>query len=395
MLPKKCIRVILIFKTHLVEEEVFCRIDDESFDGRSEREVLVPGGEVHERGIPMDDALCDPVEYGSLPVVVGVDRGGEEQLDDRIAVEGKVGRVSKVAVVRTVQNVHEVIRVTVIPSPSKQTQGVLSCLGPFKIRRPVDLEKVNSNIHRGKIALDRFADFHRVEHVRTAHRHHPKGGVESLGVSCLRKELPGHVRVVGVVLDVVVVAEHVWWHPVDRDVRGPLGEGDDCGFVDRVVDCLSYFPVGERGGVPWCLDPRFAFVVSPVCVGVVVPVPVVHGEEPDVHAWSDEQREVLVCLDVVEGRGVGILHALNGVVLELLESRGGIRDDFEDEGINPQWWTVPVLQVLRQGDVVVWEPFDELEGPGAAGVLVRVCSPVLCIGGADDRRGRHRKAGKD
>ena len=44
--------------------------------------------------------------------------------------------------------------------------------------------------------------------------------------------------------------------------------------------------------------------------------------------------------------------------------------------------------------MVVWDPFHELERPGAAGMLVRIRAPFLCIGGGNDRCGRHGEAGK-
>ena len=73
----------------------------------------------------------------------------------------------------------------------------------------------------------------------------------------------------------------------------------------------------------------------------------------------------------------------------------GVSDDLEGEGVKPQWWSVPVLWVFGEGDVVVWDPFHELERSGAAGVLVCVRSPLLCVGGADDRCRGHGEAGKD
>lgn len=91
----------------------------ESFDGGSEREVLVPVREVHERCVLVDYVLCDLIEECSELEVVGVGRGGEEQLDDRVAVEGDVGRGPNGAVVLTIQQVHEVIRVPIVPGPSE------------------------------------------------------------------------------------------------------------------------------------------------------------------------------------------------------------------------------------------------------------------------------------
>ena len=73
----------------------------------------------------------------------------------------------------------------------------------------------------------------------------------------------------------------------------------------------------------------------------------------------------------------------------------GVSDDLEDEGVKPQWWSVPVLLVFGEGDVVVWCPFYKLEGSSAAGVLVCVRSPFLCVGGADDRCRGHGEAGED
>jgi len=163
--------------------------------------------------------------------------------------------------------------------------------------------------------LNCLSDFLYIIQVRSVVGRHPEGGVEPVGVACLRKELFCFGRVVGVVLDVVVIAEHVRRHPVLRDVRGPLVQSDDRGLVDRVVDRLAYLSVCEWFEVPGCLFPGLIVVAFAVTVSVVVPVPVVHGEIPDAHAWSDLEGEVLVCLDDVIGRGVWVLHPLDGVVL--------------------------------------------------------------------------------
>ena len=163
--------------------------------------------------------------------------------------------------------------------------------------------------------MDRLADVLYIIQAQSVYRGHPEGGVEPVGVACLRKELSCFGRVVGVVLDVVVVAEHVRRHPVLRDVCGLLVQSDDRGLVDRVVDRLSYLSAREWFEVPGCLFPGLTRVAFAVAVSVVVPVPVVHGEVPDAHAWSDLEREVLVCLDDVIGRGVRVLHPLYGVVL--------------------------------------------------------------------------------
>ena len=94
-------------------------VHGESFDVCPERKVLVPVCEVHERCVPVDKALCDLIEECSELEVVGVDRGGEKHLDDRVAVEGDIACGPKGAVVRTIQHVHEVIRVPIIPGPSE------------------------------------------------------------------------------------------------------------------------------------------------------------------------------------------------------------------------------------------------------------------------------------
>ena len=133
-------------------------VDGESFDGGSEREVLIPVREVYERCVPVDNVLCDFIEECSELEVVGVGRGGEEQLDERVAVEGDVACGPERALIRTIQNVHEVIWITVISSPSKQTHRVFPCLGLRKIRRPIDLVDLHMDVYILKIALDRLTD---------------------------------------------------------------------------------------------------------------------------------------------------------------------------------------------------------------------------------------------
>ena len=210
---------------------------------------------------------------------------------------------------------------------------MLPRLGLCEVRRPIDLVDLDRDVHSLEVYLDCLPDFHRVGHIRSTDRHHPECGVESVCIPSFRKELPGHVRVVGVVLDVVVVAEHVRRHPVRGDVCGSLIQFDDGGLVDCVVDRLAYLSVREWCEVPWCLHPGFIDVVFAVCVGIVVSVPVVHGEIPDAHAWSDLEAEVLVCLDDIIGRGVWVLHPVDCVVLQRLEACNGVCDDLEDEGV--------------------------------------------------------------
>jgi len=103
------------------------RVHDESFNDYPEREVLVPVREVHERRVPVDDTLSDAIEELSLPVVVGVCCCGEEHLDDWTTVESNIGRVPKAAAVRTVQHVHEVVRVAVVPCPAEEAHGCFPC----------------------------------------------------------------------------------------------------------------------------------------------------------------------------------------------------------------------------------------------------------------------------
>jgi len=69
-----------VSEVHWVEEEAFCWVRDEAFDGCPEHEVLVRMGEVHERCIVMDDALSGLVKICALRGVVGLDRGREELL---------------------------------------------------------------------------------------------------------------------------------------------------------------------------------------------------------------------------------------------------------------------------------------------------------------------------
>ena len=371
-------------------------VHGESFNGCSEREVLVRVREVHERRVPVDDPFSDLIEERSLPVVVGVGRGGKEQLDGRVVVEGDVCRTPEGAVVCTVEHVHEVARVTVVPEPAEEAHGCRPLLDTPEEGPIVGCIDADADVDPCEVVLDSLSDLFRFVHVRHTDRDLPEAqAVESVGVASFREERFGFFWVVRVVLDIVVVAEHVRGHTVRGDVRGSLIEGDDRGLVDRVVDCLADSAVGERFFVSPCLLPGFVQVAFPVAVGVVVPVPVVQGEVPDAHAWSDEEAEVLVRLDVAEGGWVRSLHPLDGVVLQFTESCCRVSYDSEDEGVKPQWWSIPVLWVFGEGDVVVWEPFHELERSGAAGVLVRVRSPFLCVGGTDDRCRRHREAGED
>ena len=125
--------------------------------------------------------------------------------------------------------------------------GVLARFRPLQILAPLVGDDLGLDANLGPVSLNHLRHAAGVRVVRTLYRHRPQIDGEAFFQARFFQQLLRLLRIVGVVLNVVVIAPHGRRDQVLRRLACALvNRFDDRFFVDRVGQRLTYFDVVQR-----------------------------------------------------------------------------------------------------------------------------------------------------
>ena len=164
---------------------------------------------------------------------------------------------------------------------------------------------------------------------------------QAIRVAGFGQELLGELGIVSKVLDSIVKAPHAGRDQGLGDLPGDAPEGLSQGrLVDSVGNGLAHLGVLEL------LDL------------------VVEGQVDGIQRRIEEHLQLRIGLCSFEVLGGGLFHAVDIAGFEGQVASGGIRDDTPDDLLDTGR-AAPVVGIGFDGDVVAFDPFNELERAGA------------------------------
>ncbi len=266
------------------------------------------------------------VQFNTLVVVVG-SAGRLNKIFKRLIAPARVvGAVFRRGAAE--QGREEVIRIPVVAGPAHHHALVLARFRPLQILAPLVGDDLGLDANLGPVSLNHLRHAAGVRVVRTLYRHRPQIDGEAFFQARFFQQLLRLLRIVGVVLNVVVIAPHGRRDQVLRRLACALvNRFDDRFFVDRVGQRLTYFDVVQR------------FLLG------------VKGEITNVQTRLFQQGNVLIFLHARDVRRVRVRHHLALVFLQLGIAHGSVRGDGEDQTID-----------LRLGTPVAREGFIQNAG---------------------------------
>ena len=266
------------------------------------------------------------VQFNTLVVVVG-SAGRLNQIFKRLIAPARVvGAVFRCGAAE--QGREEVIRIPVVAGPAHHYGLVLARFRPLQIFTPLIGNNLGLDPDFRPVGLDHFSHTASIRVVRTLYRHRPQVDGEAFFQARFFQQLFRLLRIVGVVLNVVVIAPHGRRDQVLRRLACALVNGfDDRFFVHRVGQRLTNFDVVQR------------FLLG------------VEGEITDVQARLFQQGNVLIFLHARDVRRVRVRHHLALIFLQFGIAHGSVRGDGEDQTID-----------LRLGTPVAREGFIQNAG---------------------------------
>ncbi|SVJ69383.1 Uncharacterised protein [Klebsiella pneumoniae] len=250
---------------------------------------------------------------------------------------------------------------------------MLAALGALDVFAPFVGDDLRLDTDLRPIVLQHFRHQLGVGVVGALYRHGPQGDLGAFGDAGLLQQLPGLGRIVGRVLDGLVVGPLGRRHAVARQLAGALVDGVDDGLlVHRHVQRLAYFQLVER------------------LVGDVV------GDVAEVEAGLRRQVQVRVLLQRVEVGGARVEGDLALAGLELLRAHRGVGVDSEDQVVDLHLVRLPVVLVALEADLRILLVAAEHERAGADRLLVDVAGLALLeqlrgVFGGLDRWEGHRQ----
>ena len=256
----------------------------------------------------------DFVAFGS----VGHGFGFEHQVFIRLVA--KLGDIGAVGFGRCAaqQGIHEVVRVTVVTSPSHHAHLVFTVLHALSVLAPFKAFDFGCDADLDQVCLHQLGNTFGVRVVRALHRHGPQVGAEAFGITGFRQQLFGGFRVVDVVLDGVVISRHGGRNWVlGRNAGAEVHAVKDGFFVDRHAD-----------------GPPHPHIVKGLFRGVV-------GQVANIQARLLQNRDVGVFAHRLQVCRVGVRHDMAFGFLQLGPAHRCVRRD----GVNKVvdfWLAAPV-----------------------------------------------------
>src|SRR5690606_28307173 len=162
--------------------------------------------------------------------------------------------VAPARIVRTVfrcrtaeQGREEVVRIPVVAGPAHHDRLVFARFSALQVLAPLVGHNFGLYANLRPVSLNHFRHTTCVRVVRTLYRHRPQLDGEAFVLARFFQQRFRFLRIVGVVLNVVVITPHGWWDQVlGRNARALVNGFDDRFFVHRVSQRLTHFHVIER-----------------------------------------------------------------------------------------------------------------------------------------------------
>ena len=249
---------------------------------------------------------------------------------------------------------------------------MLTVLGALDVFAPLVADDLDLEADLGPVALQHLGHQFGVGVVRPLHRHRPQGDLGTFLHAGGLEQFLGFFRVVGGVLDAVVVGPLRRRHGVDRQLPRALVDGiQNALLVHRHVQRLAHFELVER---------LVAHVV---------------GDVAEVEAWLGQQLQVRVRLEGVHVSRARMQGHLAFAGLEFLHPHRSVGVDGENQLVELDPARVPVLFVAHKTNLRVFLITLEHEGASANRLLVDVARPtgleqLLGVFGRQDRSEAHR-----
>ncbi|CZV49682.1 Uncharacterised protein [Enterobacter hormaechei] len=274
----------------------------------------------------MHDNLRLLVQFDTFVVIIGRTRRLDQVFKRLVAPARVVGTVFRCRTAE--QGREEVVRIPVVAGPAHHDRLVFARFGAFQVLAPLVGHNFGLYANLRPVSLNHFRHTTCVRVVRTLYRHRPQLNGETFILARFFQQRFRFLRIVGVVLNVVVIAPHGWWDQVlGRNASALVNGFDDRFFVHRVGQRLTHFHVIER------------FLLG------------VEGEIPHVQARLLHQVDIFVLLHARDVSRVWIRHHLTFVFLQFCVTHGCVRRDGEDQTVD-----------LRLGAPVAREGFIQNTG---------------------------------
>ena len=327
-------------------------------------------GDRGDRHFTLEDHLSLFVQLGAF-CGIGHALGGFYQLV--VIGIAPLGEVVAVHGIAAIQGAQPVVRVTVVAAPTNQHGVVFAGLGALEVLAPLVADDLGLDTDLGPIALQHFGHQLGIGVIRALHRHGPQGDLGAfLDAGSLEQRL-GFLRVVGGVLDALVIRPLGWRHAVDGELAGALVHRvDDALLVHRHVQRLAHFEFVERR------------------VGDVV------GDIADVEPGLLRHVQVRVFFQCVQVRRAGEQGDLAFAGFEFLHAHGGVGVDGEDQVVDLHLIRLPVFLVALETDHRVLLVAAEHEWARADRLLVDIgglasFEQAVGVFGGLDRGEAHRQ----
>ncbi|MND95929.1 hypothetical protein D3C80_881970 [compost metagenome] len=226
---------------------------------------------------------------------------------------------------------------------------MFAILGALEVLAPFVADDLHFQANPGPVGLEHFGHELGIGVIRALHGHGIERDLGAVLDAGLLEQGLGFFRVVGCILDGLVVRPLGRWHAVDRDLPRVLVDRlDDFGFVHRHVQGLAHRQLVEG---------RALHVV---------------GNEPQVEARLFDHAQVGVLLERGDIGRAQVEGDLAFVLFEFLQAYCRVGVDRVDQLVDLDLARVPIVFVCGVTDLGIFLVALKTEGPGADGLVVDV-----------------------
>ncbi|MCY1416546.1 hypothetical protein D9M71_320560 [compost metagenome] len=247
------------------------------------------------------------------------------------------------------QAAQPVIGVAVVSGPADQYHVVFAILGALEVLAPFVADDLHFQANPGPVGLEHFGHELGIGVIRALHGHGIERDLGAVLDAGLLEQGLGFFRVVGRILDGLVIGPLGWRHAVDCNLPRVLVDRlDDFGFVHRHVQSLTNRQLVEG---------RALYVV---------------GDEAQVETRFFDHAQVGVLLERGDIGRAQVEGDLAFVLLELLQAYRRVGVDRVDQLVDLDLVRLPIFLVCRIADLGIFLVTLKAERPGADGLVVDV-----------------------